>query len=180
MHDRSFVTCFVATSLRGRGGAKHTRSTRAQPAPHYPVNRAKANVGVNKGLSATQCRPNTPCIISRRRIQSKLSTSKARNRVNVVLLRSVYCPSHLLIAQAASQGAQKYQRSRVATLRRLVLHLIIRVDEVIILILVVLAFKLLVGLGEVDRLAACTAALDDVRCFDLFHVVFVGLLSCVR
>lgn len=104
--------------------------------------------------------------------------SKARNRVDIVLLLSVRCPSskkQLIVGVAV---AQTYQSSDSQLLRRLVLHLVIRVDKVIVLVFVILALKLLVGLGEVDRLAACARAVDDVGCLDLLHVVFVGLLSC--
>lgn len=60
----------------------------------------------------------------------------------------------------------------------LLLHLIIRIDKVVVLILVIVVPKLLVSLGEVDGLAARARAVDDVRCLDLLHVVLVGLLGC--
>jgi hypothetical protein len=74
---------------------------------------------------------------------------------------------------------------RVYVLRRreqltsaLILHLIIRVDEILVVFLLIVITELLVGLGEVDVLAAC-AGVDDIGRVDLLHVILVGLLDCL-
>jgi hypothetical protein len=63
-------------------------------------------------------------------------------------------------------------RRREQLISALVLHLVIRVDEVLIVFLLIIIAELLVGLGEVDVLAACAGV-------DLLHVVLVGLLDCL-
>jgi hypothetical protein len=85
-----------------------------------------------------------------------------------------------MVACVAQQGGS-IPKDQISSFGRLVLHLIIRVDELIVLVLIViLALELGVGLGEVDCLAARARALNDVRRLDLLHVVLVGLLSCSR
>src|SRR5690349_9224949 len=93
--------------------------------------------------------------------------SKARDRVATALLVN-YCPSSPFIAWKESYFAHLF------------LHLIIRVDKVVVLILIIVIPKLLISLSEVDGLSACARAVNDVRGLDLFHIILVGLLSCSR
>lgn len=60
----------------------------------------------------------------------------------------------------------------------LVLHLIIRVDEVLIVVLLIILAELLVGLGEINVLAARAGA-DDIGRVDLLHVILIWLLDCL-
>lgn len=98
-------------------------------------------------------------------------------RVATVLLVSC-CPSSPFIAV---KGAIAEMCDRMESyFARLLLHLVIRVDEVVVLILIVVLPKLLISFGEVDGPSACARALNDVGCLDLFHVILIGLLGCSR
>jgi hypothetical protein len=77
----------------------------------------------------------------------------------------------------ATYQERKRKRSACTASPFLILHLIIRVDKVVIIVLVVLALKLLVGLAEVDVLTTRAAAYD-VGCLNLLHVVLIGLFGC--
>lgn len=70
---------------------------------------------------------------------------------------------------------RSYAKSAICT--SLVFHLVIRVNEIIVVILILIVAELLVSLGEIDVLSARAAA-NDVGRLDLLHVVLVGLLHC--
>lgn len=60
--------------------------------------------------------------------------------------------------------------------KRLLLHLVLVVDEVLIFVLILVLLEVLRGLGEVD-VATTSAPAHDVLLVDLLHVVLIGLLD---
>lgn len=86
-----------------------------------------------------------------------------------------------LVALHSGEGSNRRICDRLESyFAHLFLHLVIRVDEVVVLILIVVLPKLLISFGEVDGPSACARALNDVGCLDLFHVILIGLLGCSR
>jgi hypothetical protein len=87
------------------------------------------------------------------------------------------CVSCSRLAVVGSSSARVPQRAMSDSRDALVLHLVVRVDKVLVIVLLVLVAELLVGLGEVDVLAA-GAGSNDVGCVNLLHVVLIWLLDC--